>query len=851
MLVIATIIGGAIYALGAIEGETAMNLKIFFGWFVALLGTNGILFFVFWVYRDTLTLRQRAAITLWVSTVIWYWLFAPIYFVLNLNFNTLHLSWAAFEFFWEVSIIGALFIGYCIYKLKPITQFYDEHIAPDDPKHIYDQTIQYPIFVSITSFIVTLSGYTIGGLQSFYLADLPKIEFIKTIWEGVVISLFLTGFYYLFFDLLLNPVRGMLENTYQFKTRIRQYIHIKIFAVTLVVGVGSIGLLSLSIFQSSQIIIKESMVLQLKQTIAQTKTMLRGETQIISKEKIIHRLKIGPRGTVVLLDPKTLIGNDDVTEETIRKIAEKPEGMVEDFKKELKLISFFEEPTLGKKVVATIFLTDFYDSLSILAEFFIGAGLFVLLLTVGIITFMSFVIARSIRNLATAVRSAKAGAPYIAPGIHTADEVEDLSHAFTYYVTHAEELQTQLRGAIDALGNKVHDLEITKRTLKGTVDDLARTKDNLASAKTKDEALLESIGDGMLAVDEHGKVLLMNRRGGELLHMNEKTVEGASWQTIIHELEDDGKPKNEDATILTQTLQSQQLKTTVTRFGIRPNGSIPVAVTAAPVITNNTFGGVIMVFRDITKEQEVDKAKNEFVSLASHQLRTPLSTINWYAEMLGESTAGKLSKKQRGYVDAIATANQRMVELVNALLNVSRIELGTISIEPELTDLKTLGSDIAKIFHKMAKQKGVTLIEEYDKTLIPIMVDQHLMHVVLQNLLSNAIKYTPKKGGVEIAYKRDAKHHTIVIEVKDTGYGIPKNEQSKISTKLFRAENIQDKETNGTGLGLYIVKSVIEHAGGTLNFTSKEGVGSTFWVTIPEEGMTRKEGVKGLIESNR
>lgn len=252
----------------------------------------------------------------------------------------------------------------------------------------------------------------------------------------------------------------------------------------------------------------------------------------------------------------------------------------------------------------------------------------------------------------------------------------------------------------------------------------------------------------------------------------------------------------------------------------------------------------VAVERDITKAKEIDRAKTEFVSLASHQLRTPLSAINWYTEMLLEEDSGKINDTQREYLNEIYRGNKRMVDLVNSLLNVSRIDMGTFDINTEPTNIVDMAKEVVKELTPAMKGKNLQLKEEYD-TIPMVMLDQKLTRIILQNLISNAFKYTPSKGVVEISVKRyDEK--CITIMVKDTGYGIPKSQQDKMFTKLFRADNVQSLDTEGTGLGLYIVKSIIDNAGGKISFESEENKGSTFTVQLPFAGMKEKTGTKTL-----
>jgi len=251
----------------------------------------------------------------------------------------------------------------------------------------------------------------------------------------------------------------------------------------------------------------------------------------------------------------------------------------------------------------------------------------------------------------------------------------------------------------------------------------------------------------------------------------------------------------------------------------------------------------VVVFRDVSKEREVDRAKTEFVSLASHQLRTPLSSVNWFAEMLLAGDAGKLTKQQNEFIQKIYDGNQRMVDLVNALLNVSRIELGTFSVEPEPTDIVEISKSVIEELTPQVKEKKLKIEEKYEK--IPkFSADPKLVRIVLQNLLSNAVKYTPEKG--KVSADISLKNNNILIEIKDSGYGIPKDQQDKIFTKLFRADNVREKETEGTGLGLYIVKSIVDNSGGSISFDSAEDKGTTFHVSLPLSGMKAKEGSKRI-----
>ncbi len=244
------------------------------------------------------------------------------------------------------------------------------------------------------------------------------------------------------------------------------------------------------------------------------------------------------------------------------------------------------------------------------------------------------------------------------------------------------------------------------------------------------------------------------------------------------------------------------------------------------------------VVRDVTKEVEVDKAKSEFVSLASHQLKTPLTTVRWHTEAL-LATIG-LSEKQKVHAKTIAEANQRMISLVNELLSVSRIELNTFSQKPEEIDVKVLVESVVE------EQRPISESREQKLTVIiadvpHIVADKTMARMVFQNLLSNAIKYTPNGGQVSCEVGLGgAKKEGIFVRVSDTGIGIPKKEQGRVFEKLHRASNARAQVADGTGLGLYAVKMILDHAGGGISFDSSEGKGSTFYVTFPFDWRSEK-----------
>lgn len=240
------------------------------------------------------------------------------------------------------------------------------------------------------------------------------------------------------------------------------------------------------------------------------------------------------------------------------------------------------------------------------------------------------------------------------------------------------------------------------------------------------------------------------------------------------------------------------------------------------------------VVHDITKEKDIDRAKSEFVSLASHQLKTPLTSMRWLSESLLGPKADPLTESQRKYVNDIHDASRRMAEMVNDLLNVSRIELGTLGMRIEEFDAVELLRAVESEQHHGAEQKHVCVKLICPEGLPHLKADKSQVRMVMQNLISNAIKYTPEGGSVEAELSlAGAGREVLFLRVTDTGIGIPKDQRDKVFNKLFRATNAQSQVPDGTGLGLYVIKTILEQAKGGVTFDTTEGKGTTFYASIP------------------
>lgn len=238
------------------------------------------------------------------------------------------------------------------------------------------------------------------------------------------------------------------------------------------------------------------------------------------------------------------------------------------------------------------------------------------------------------------------------------------------------------------------------------------------------------------------------------------------------------------------------------------------------------------MFKNNLKKLSKRKVQDDFMTLTSHQLRTPLSGIKWLLELLQKSDVGNFSKKQRDYLEKINFSNERMIALVNDLLEVSRIDQGEQKLYLQPTDLVMVIRGLIKDKQKQIAQKKLQVTFVTEQEPFPLVITEvNKIKQALGNLLSNAITYTSSGGKIGIDVKVKDKH--VLGTISDTGVGIPKNEQKHVFDKFFRGTNVLPLESTGTGLGLFITRSFIEASGGKIWFDSKQGEGTTFYFTLP------------------
>jgi PAS domain S-box-containing protein len=407
-----------------------------------------------------------------------------------------------------------------------------------------------------------------------------------------------------------------------------------------------------------------------------------------------------------------------------------------------------------------------------------------------------------------------------------------------------------------ASGDEVGRLAIAFNNMAARLEQLYQGLEEKVHERTEDlhkfQLAVENAFDHIAITDLEGRILYANKSTERVTGFSQEEVVG-NKASSLHlwggQMSETGYKK------LWNTIREKKEAFHMEITNKKKNGELYES-NLAIIPLKDDLGDVryyVQIQRDITQEKAIDRAKTEFVSLVSHQLRTPLSAIKWYTEMLLDGDAGRLKKEQKELLDLMYESDLRMVDLVEALLDVSRLNLGTFVMDIAKTDPAALVESVSEEMRPDWKKKKIKFSSECDKSIVSINADPRLLRMIFQNLLSNAFKYTPEGGIVNFSFRkiekgesfggRTSQKERIGISVSDTGCGIPEKDRESIFTRFYRGSNANTMDTNGFGLGLSIVKSVIGLSGGEIWFDSEEMKGTTFYVEFPLFGMKQKKQV--------
>lgn len=410
----------------------------------------------------------------------------------------------------------------------------------------------------------------------------------------------------------------------------------------------------------------------------------------------------------------------------------------------------------------------------------------------------------------------------------SSDPFRSLAHAFSLILTVAGSYYLNTRA----------------EKLRKSNESLSKLAGKLTSEKSQDEAVLTAIADGVYAVDMNRNMVLINKAAQEMTDWTEKEALGLRCQTVMNlKAGEDVSVCEKDCPALAVWNTGQPVFRTDTCFMNKKNHKrVQLSSSYAPIKDlNGTMVGAICVFRDITKEKELERLRNEFVSTASHELRTPITATEGYLSIATESGMCKVDDKGKEYIDKARGTLLSMSKLIKNLLSVTKIEEGKLEATITAFSIHELIKEVVDVFQKQAQEKGIKLEldESKDLTLggkkavgrsLNVRADKEMIREVVNNLTENAIKFTTT-GGVTLSIDYDEEFAT--VNVTDTGMGIPAEGQKHLFEKFYRVDNTATREVGGTGLGLYITRSIVENFGGRIWVDSTQGKGSTFHFTVP------------------
>lgn len=377
----------------------------------------------------------------------------------------------------------------------------------------------------------------------------------------------------------------------------------------------------------------------------------------------------------------------------------------------------------------------------------------------------------------------------------------------------------------------------------GALDNLRISmRDRIALAqeeRDRAEAILFNVGEGVFAVNLRGEIIIFNQIAEKLVGISRDQILGQKYDQVLQFY--NHKTKESYGQFINKVLlEGASVSLPPDTILITGNkAEIPVAVNSSPIRNHKgVIGGGIVVFRDISHEKEIEEIRTDLISIASHQLRTPLSEIKGLVSLLSDGIAGPLSDRQKEYLNLLTVANERMIHLVNDLLNISRIEQGRLQLNFQQVDLGSLTSEVFKGLEIKSSERQQVFVLTIDPNLPQVTADPDKTKEIISNLIDNALKYTYEKGKIQV--RVTSTNDGVWVLVKDGGVGIPKSKQKDLFQKFSRVENPLSKMTTGTGLGLYAAKQLVERQNGKIWFESEEGKGSTFGFVLPATKLNEK-----------
>ncbi len=364
------------------------------------------------------------------------------------------------------------------------------------------------------------------------------------------------------------------------------------------------------------------------------------------------------------------------------------------------------------------------------------------------------------------------------------------------------------------------------------IEERDKAEERVKASEKGFRSLIENSSDAIILVDPTAKITYTSQSVKRVIGYEPEELVGTNGFNIIYQ-DDINNSRKALETILKNPGKTVRIQNRL----IKKDGAVHWMEAEGKNMLEDPFvSAVVINFRDINDRMQMDKVKSEFLSLSAHQLRSPLSIIRWYTESLLSEKS--FPKELITYLTELYKAALNMNETVNLLLDVSRFELGTMKVETTEVDMKALVKEVLASKKQLIITKGLLVASEGEGEIPEILGDPKLIKIIIENLLSNAIKYSPAGGKITMSIKEGPDN--ILFKIADTGIGIPIEDQQKIFTKLYRGSNVKKVEPSGLGLGLYLIRLIVDFNGGNIWFESEEGKGTTFFVEFPKKVNVRK-----------
>ena len=382
----------------------------------------------------------------------------------------------------------------------------------------------------------------------------------------------------------------------------------------------------------------------------------------------------------------------------------------------------------------------------------------------------------------------------------------------------------EIRPFLALLDQHMHVVEDKSQELMDEIRQLQVDVTMSETRSVRQKSILDSIGDPLIATDSYDQILLMNKAAAQFFGCDRDKVQRKSVKDVV---------VDEKLAELIVSARAADARASDRRLEYERDGMVyDVFAKALGDDKGVESHGVVCILRDATREKLAARKKSEFVSHVAHELRTPLSSIRAYVEMLVDGEAEDEASR-REYYDIIQTSADRLGRLIDNMLNISRIESGTVRVQKELQAISVIVKEAIDIMRPNADEKNLKLVEHLTPVMYQVEADRDLILQAVLNLISNAIKYTPAGGEVVVQMTADETKGRLVLDVADTGVGIPAEDLPRMFEKFFRVEQ-NSKMAKGTGLGLNLVKRIVEDVhGGQIALRSEVGKGSTFSVALP------------------